>query len=183
MQQFHYVECLKESLICFFKWLWQLSMELIIHRIADFLDVLPLAPAACIIFVSRCSQYSSGGRDEIKSLVAAVKSRLPNSCHLIGCVGKGIIGTGEGGLSHEIEVAEGVALMLMPQVEGVSTHVINLSCTDVKNNRTFKSRWEKSLKIPSGGKVKCAFLLGKGDTDNLEVIGKVASGIWQVTSH
>ena len=156
-------------------------MEILGRRVVEFLDELPLVPAACILLVSRCTEYAvNAKRDEIKGLVTAVKGCLPNSCPLIGCVGGGVIGTGEGGFSEEVEMAEGVALMLMPQIEGVSAEVINLNLTEVKNNRTFKSRWEKSLKIPSDGTVKCAFLLAKGDTYNLDVIGKVASGIWKV---
>lgn len=155
-------------------------MEILGRRIVEFLDELPLVPAACILLVSRCTEYADAKKDEIKGLVTAVKGCLPDSCALIGCVGAGIIGTGEGGFSEEVEMAEGVALLLMPQIEGVSAKVINLNITEVKNNRTFKSRWEKSLKIPSDGTVKCAFLLAKGDTYNLDVIGKVASGIWKV---
>lgn len=157
-------------------------MEILGRRVVEFLDELPLVPAACILLVSRCAEYSDGKKEEIKGLVTTVKGCLPDSCALIGCVGAGIIGTGEGGFSEEVEMAEGVALMLMPQIEGVSANVINLSLTEVKNNRTFKSRWEKSLKIPSDGAVKCAFLLAKGDTYNLDVIGKVATGIWKVNN-
>ena len=156
-------------------------MEIIGRRVTEFLDELPLVPAACILLVSRCTEYSDGRRDEIKNLLMLVKCRLPSSCVLIGCVGAGIIGTGEGGISEEVEMAEGVALMLMPQIEGASAHVINLGLTEVKNNRTYKSRWEKSLKVPLDGTVKCAFLLAKGDNNNLDVIGKVASGIWKVS--
>lgn len=155
-------------------------MEILGRRVVEFLDELRLVPAACILLVSRCTEYADAKKDEIKGLVTAVKGCLPNSCPLIGCVGAGVIGTGEGGFSEEVEMAEGVALMLMPQIEGVSAEVINLNLTEVKNNRTFKSRWEKSLKIPADGTVKCAFLLAKGDTYHLDVIGKVASGIWQV---
>ncbi|KAL9981706.1 hypothetical protein ACROYT_G010447 [Oculina patagonica] len=161
----------------------KLSMEILGRRIVEFLDELPLVPAACILLVSRCTEYADAKKDEIKGLVTAVKGCLPDSCALIGCVGAGIIGTGEGGFSEEVEMAEGVALLLMPQIEGVSAKVINLNITEVKNNRTFKSRWEKSLKIPSDGTVKCAFLLAKGDTYNLDVIGKVASGIWKVCNN
>jgi len=155
-------------------------MEIIGRRVTDFLDELPLVPAACILIVSRSTEYSDGRREEIKTLLTLVKCRLPSSCALIGCVGAGVIGTGEGGISEEVEMAEGVSLMLMPQIEGTTAHVINLGLTEVKNNRNFKPRWEKSLKIPSDGTVKCAFLLAKGDTYNLDVIGKVASGIWKV---
>lgn len=155
-------------------------MEILGRRVVEFLDELPLVPAACILLVSRCTEYADAKKDEIKGLVTAVKGCLPNSCPLVGCVGAGVIGTGEGGFSEEVEMAEGVALMLMPQIEGVSAEVINLNLTEVKNNRTFKSRWEKSLKIPTDGTVKCAFLLAKGDTYHLDVIGKVASGIWKV---
>lgn len=158
----------------------KLSMEILGRRVVEFLDELRLVPAACILLVSRCTEYADAKKDEIKGLVTAVKGCLPNSCPLIGCVGAGVIGTGEGGFSEEVEMAEGVALMLMPQIEGVSAEVINLNLTEVKNNRTFKSRWEKSLKIPADGTVKCAFLLAKGDTYHLDVIGKVASGIWKV---
>lgn len=156
-------------------------MEIIGRRVTDFLDELPLVPAACILIVSRSTEYSDGRREEIKTLLTLVKCRLPSSCALIGCVGAGVIGTGEGGISEEVEMAEGVSLMLMPQIEGTTAHVINLGLTEVKNNRNFKPRWEKSLKIPSDGTVKCAFLLAKGDTYNLDVIGKVASGIWKVS--
>lgn len=157
-------------------------MEIIGRRVTEFLDELPLVPAACILLVSRSTEYSEGHgkRDEVKNLLTLVKSRLPSSCVLIGCVGAGIIGTGEGGVSEEVEMAEGVALMLMPQIEGTSAHVINLGLTEVKNNRNYKSRWEKSLRVPLDGTVKCAFLLAKGDAYNLDVIGKVASGIWKV---
>ena len=155
-------------------------MEILGRRVVEFLDEIPLVPAACILLVSRCTEYADAKKDEIKGLVTAVKGCLPNSCPLIGCVGAGVIGTGEGGFTEEVEMAEGVALMLMPQIEGVSAEVINLNLTEVKNNRTFKSRWEKSLRIPTDGTVKCAFLLAKGDTYHLDVIGKVATGIWQV---
>ena len=158
-------------------------MEILGRRVVEFLDEIPLVPAACILLVSRCTEYADAKKDEIKGLVMAVKSCLPTSCPLIGCVGAGVIGTGEGGFSEEVEMAEGVALMLMPQIEGVSAEVINLNLTEVKNNRTFKSRWEKSLRIPTDGTVKCAFLLAKGDTYHLDVIGKVASGIWKVKIH
>ena len=159
-------------------------MEILGRRIVEFLDELPLVPAACILLVSRRLEYIETPRkDEIKSLVMAVKGCLPSSCALIGSVGAGIIGTGESGFGEELEETEGVAVLLMPQIEGVSANVINLSVTEVKNNRTFKSRWEKSLRIPAdGGTVKCAFLLAKGDTYNLDVLGKVASGIWQVNA-
>ena len=157
-------------------------MEMLAQKIVEFLDELPIVPAACIVLLSRCRIHlQEGKKDEIKTLVTTVKGCLPRSCALIGSVGAGVIGTAEGGFAEELESAEGVALLLMPQVEGVSAEVINLSATEVKNNRTFKSRWEKSLRLPPDGKVKCAFLLAKGDTYNLDVIGKTASGIWQVS--
>lgn len=155
-------------------------MEILCHQVIEFLDELPSIPAACIVLVSRSTEYSDGRKDEIKNLLTQVKCRIPKSCALIGCVGAGIIGTAEGGISEEVEMAEGVALMLMPRVEGTSAHVINLGLTEVRHNRASKSRWEKSLRIPLDGSVKCAFLLAKGDTYNLDVIGKVASGIWKV---
>lgn len=159
----------------------KLSMEMLGQKIVEFLDELPIVPAACIVLLSRCRIHlQEGKKDEIKTLVTTVKGCLPRSCALIGSVGAGVIGTAEGGFAEELESAEGVALLLMPQVEGVSAEVINLSATEVKNNRTFKSRWEKSLRLPPDGTVKCAFLLAKGDTYNLDVIGKTASGIWQV---
>lgn len=152
----------------------KLSMDILGRRVMQFLQELPLVPAACILFVSRRPQYFEGRRDEVKSLLTLVKESLPRSCVLIGCVGAGIIGTGDNGVSEEVETAEGIALMLMPQTESVSAHIINLGQTEVKTNRAFKSRWEKSLKIPLDGSMKCVFLLAKDD----DVIGKVASGIW-----
>ena len=154
-------------------------MDILGSRVREFLDELPLVPAACILLVSRSMEYFDR-RDEVKNLLNLVKSSLPSSCFLIGCVGSGIIGTGDNGVSEEVEMEEGVAVMLMPQVEGTSAHVINLGLTEVKNNRMYKNRWEKSLKFPLDGTVKCAFLFAKGDTFHLDVIGKVASGIWKV---
>lgn len=152
-------------------------MDILGRRVRQFLCELPLVPAACILFVSRMQEYFEGRRDEVKNLLTLVKESLPRSCVLIGCVGAGIIGTGDNGVSEEVEIAEGIALMLMPQIESASAHVISLGQTEVKNNRTFKSRWEKSLKIPLDGSMKCVFLLAKDD----DVIGKVASGIWNVS--
>ena len=152
-------------------------MDILGRRVRQFLCELPLVPAACILFVSRTQEYFEGRRDEVKNLLTLVKESLPRSCALIGCVGAGIIGTGNNGVSEEVEIAEGIALMLMPQIESASAHVISLGQTEIKNNRTFKSRWEKSLKIPLDGSMKCVFLLAKDD----DVIGKVASGIWNVS--
>lgn len=157
----------------------KLSMDILGSRVREFLDELPLVPAACILLVSRREEYFDSRRDEVKNLLNLVKGSLPSSCFLIGCVGSGIIGTSDNGVSEEVEMAEGVAVMLMPQVEGTSAHVINLGLTEVKNNRTYKNRWEKSLKLPLDGTVKCAFLFARGDTFYLDVIGKVASGIWK----
>jgi len=151
-----------------------------IARINDFLDNLPNFPAAAIIFVSRSSEFCETRRDEIRSLISAVKSCLPSDCRVIGCVGSGIIGCEEGRQPVEIESAEGVSLLIMPKVPGVSIHTFNMNCTDVRTNRTFKSRWESSLNVPPDKQLKFALLFAKGDIYSLDIIGKVASGIWQV---
>lgn len=56
--------------------------------------------------------------------------------------------------------------------------MINLNFIEVKNNRIFKFRWEKFLKIFIDGIVKCVFFLVKGDIYYFDVIGKVVFGIW-----
>lgn len=155
-------------------------MDLMIARINDFLENLRIFPAAAIIFVSRSQEYCETRRDEVRSLITSVKSRLPTSCTVVGCVGSGIIGCEEGEQPEEIEMAEGVSILIMPKVDGVSTCTFNMSCTDVRNNRSFKSRWETSLNIPADKQLKFAILFAKGDIYNLDIIGKVASGIWQV---
>lgn len=151
-----------------------------IARINEFLENLRIFPAAAIIFVSRSQEYCETRRDEVRSLITSVKSRLPRSCTVVGCVGGGIIGCEEGEQPKEIEVAEGVSILIMPKVDGISTSTFNMSCTDVRNNRSFKSRWETSLNIPADKQLKFAILFAKGDVYNLDIIGKVASGIWQV---
>ena len=155
-------------------------MDLMISRIADFLDNMCVFPQAAILFLSRSPEYQDIKRQEMKSLLAAVKSRLPIKCSLVGCVGAGIVGHTEGEKPEEIEMAEGVSLLIIPRIDGISTHVFNMSCTDVRYNRTVKERWERSLSIPPEKRVKFAILFAKGDTYNLDIIGKVASGIWQV---
>lgn len=156
-------------------------MNLMIARINDFLDNLYNFPAAAVIFVSRSSEFCETRRDVVRSLISSVKVRLPRNCTVIGCVGSGIVGCEEGAQPEEIESAEGVSLLIMPRVEGITTHTFNMSCTDVRNNRSFKSRWESSLNIPPGKQLKFALLFAKGDIYNLDIIGKVASGIWQVS--
>ncbi|KAK3751768.1 hypothetical protein QZH41_013239 [Actinostola sp. cb2023] len=158
----------------------KLSMDLMIVRINDFLENLLFFPTAAIIFVSRSSEFSESRRDEVRSLISSVKARLPRTCTVVGCVGSGIVGCEEGSQPEEIETAEGVSLLIMPRVEGITTHTFNMSCTDVRNNRSFKSRWETSLNIPPEKQLKFAVLFAKGDIYNLDIIGKVASGIWQI---
>ena len=155
-------------------------MDLLAGRITNFLENICIYPESVILFVSRSPEYCEGRRDEMKSLLAAVRLRLPKSCALIGCIGGGTVGCLEGETAEEVETSEAVCLMVMPRVEGVSAHLFNMSCTEVRHNRTFKARWEKSLKLPDDKQIKFAVLLAKGDTYNLDIIGKVASGIWQV---
>ncbi|EDO39315.1 predicted protein [Nematostella vectensis] len=160
----------------------KLSMDLMIAQIVDYLDNLRIFPAAAIVFISRSAEFCEPRRDEVRTLITALKSRLPKSCNVIGCVGYGVIGCQENAPPEELEMAEAVSVLLMPRVQGVSTHLFNMSCTDVRNNRSFKSRWEKSLNIPAEKQLKFALLFAKGDIFNLDIIGKVASGIWQINS-
>ena len=157
-------------------------MDLLIGRVADFLDHLQVFPQAVILFVSRSPEYTDIRRRELKSLLAKVKSRLPSKCSLIGCIGFGIIGQKAGQLAEEIERGEGVSLLIMPRMQGISSHVFNVSCTEVRYNRNMKDRWQRSLCIPPDKKIKFALLFAKGDMSNnhLDVVGKVASGIWKV---
>ena len=155
-------------------------MEILTGHITRFLENISVYPEAVILFVSRSAEYCDSRRDEMKNLLASVKLTLPKTCALVGCIGGGTVGCLEGDNAEEVENSEAVCLMVMPRVEGVSAHLFNMSCTEVRHNRTFKARWEKSLKLPDEKQIKFAVLLAKGDTYNLDIIGKVASGIWQV---
>lgn len=155
-------------------------MDLLTGCVTRFLDNISVYPEAVILFVSRSAEYSEGRRDEMKSLLASVRLVVPKNCAIIGCVGGGTVGCVEGETAEEVESSEAVCLMVMPRVEGVSAHLFHMSCTEVRHNRTFKARWQNSLKLPDDKKIKFSILLAKSDTSNLDIIAKVASGIWQV---